>query len=102
MKLSSTKLQHHNFFLAHLAIFAKLCLSTFSSRTSVLHNYVLVAKVSLSADISDAKRLQTQTAPQKGPKTSFEKGLHLYTCLEYFSLLKRLYGAKERRVTKRS
>ena len=28
--------------------------------------YVLVA------DILDVKRLQTQTAPQKGPKTSFE------------------------------
>ena len=35
--------------------------------------YVLVAKVSLSADIPDAKLLQTQIAPQKGPKISFEK-----------------------------
>ena len=35
--------------------------------------YVLVAKLSLSADIPDAKRLQTQNAPKKKrPKTSFE------------------------------
>ena len=81
MKLSSTILQHHILFLAHLAIFAELCLSTFARKFTF--TYALVANVSLSADFSDAKRLQTQTAPQKGPKTSFEKRT---SCLYVFDI----------------
>ena len=46
--------------------------------------YVLVAKVSLSADIPDAKLLQTQIAPQKGPKISFEKKGFLFYVFEIF------------------
>ena len=71
MKLSSTILQHHIFFSCPLSyIWLFVPFDIFESNFRFI--YVLVAKLSLSADIPDAKRLQTQIAPQKRPKTSFE------------------------------
>ena len=43
-----------------------------AARRSELFYVCSGRKLSLSAAIQDAKRLQTQIAPQKGPKTSFE------------------------------